>query len=338
MAGSEELERQIPRCSNDFAENKKMLEHLVEKVKGLERTVKVLEGENRDLMKKLDVETKGKNIDESSDDSGKSKDIGEPEIYDISTPKLEVADVTIYVISPDADEGNKRKNQLNYKHTIFEAYNHTLDEPMIIDMKGRAQEHTGTKPRQRATFFSHYKLWQKIADDGPNGGSIICEDDAILARNIGHKTLSNDCITLLGGCIRSPGAWARQKSEFVDNMEFINIVKNFEPGINIIGYKKFRWTNCLAYYLPVDIAKRLVAAVENTQYKVKAVDIWLGESGFVKNLYYPNPFINMDNAETQVNSPKGHQKADFYICEFKRKWATKQGINLSSRGSRTLLE
>ena len=45
----------------------------------------------------------------------------------------------------------------------------------------------------------------------------------------------------------------------------------------------------------------------------------------------------MDNATTQVNSPKGHQKADFYICEYMRKAAMKQGINLSSRGSRTLL-
>ena len=44
----------------------------------------------------------------------------------------------------------------------------------------------------------------------------------------------------------------------------------------------------------------------------------------------------MDNAKTQVNSPKGHQKADFYICEFMRNEAKKQGIKLPTRGSRTL--
>jgi len=264
-------------------------------------------------------------------DIGESKSKSEPELYDIATPN-----VTIYVISLDSSEGNKRKAQLNYEHTIFEAYHHTSPEPDIIQVQGRAQEHTGTAPRQRACFFSHFKLWQKIADDNLN--TIICEDDALLVRDIDLSTFSDECITLLGGCIRTPGAWGREKSEFVENLEFLNIVKNFKPGLNIIDYDEYKWTNCLAYYLPANIARKLVSKVEAAHHKVRPVDIWLGQTGFVQQLFFPNIFIDMDDSVTQVNSPKGHQKADFYICEFMRKEAMKQGIRLSMRGSSSLLE
>ena len=139
--------------------------------------------------------------------------------------------------------------------------------------------------------------------------------------------------------------WA-QASKFVDiNKEsnILTIVTNLEQGYNDIDYKNFRWTNCLAYYLPVEVAKILVKKVEATRtssgkFRVKPVDIWLGESGWVKQLIYPNPFMDMDDSKTQANSPKGHQKADHYICEYMRKsLSMKQGINLSARGDSTLL-
>jgi GR25 family glycosyltransferase involved in LPS biosynthesis len=269
------------------------------------------------------------------DKSKKGKSKNEPELYDIATPKLEFANATIYVISLDSSEGNKRKAQLNYEHAIFEAYPHTSPEPDIIQVLGRAQEHTGTAPRQRACFFSHFKLWQKIAEGNLN--TIICEDDALLVRDIDLTTFSDDCITLLGGCIRTPGAWCREKSEFVENLKFLNIVKNFKPGLNIIDYDEYKWTNCLAYYLPANIARKLVSKVMADHHKVRPVDIWLGQTGFVQQLFFPNIFIDMDDSVTQVNSPKGHQKADFYICEFMRKEAMKQDIRLSMRGSSSLL-
>ena len=276
----------------------------------------------------------------SSSGKGKSKGNDEPELFDIATPKLKFANVTIYVITLlDTDESMKRLGQNNYEHTIFEAYNHTSTEPHAnLTMMGRGQEHTTTAPRQRACFFSHFKLWQKIAEGNLN--TIVCEDDALLVRDIDIDlpTFSDDCITLLGGCIRTPGAWCREKSEFVENLKFLNIVKNFKPGLNIIDYDEYKWTNCLAYYLPANIARKLVSKVEAAHHKVRPVDIWLGQTGFVQQLFFPNIFIDMDDSVTQVNSPKGHQKADFYICEFMRKRAMKQGINLSSRGSRTLLE
>ena len=48
-------------------------------------------------------------------------------------------------------------------------------------------------------------------------------------------------------------------------------------------------------------------------------------------------FMDMDDSVTQVNSPKGHQKADFYICEYMRRAAAEQSIRLSKRGSSSLL-
>ena len=302
------------------------------KGKGLVLTAEFLEG----YLKMRQEGDKSEGKDDKSLSLDKSKSKSEPELFDIATPKLEIANVTIYVITLlDTYESMKRLGQINYLHEKFKAFSHTSSEPDIIQVLGRAQEHTGTAPRQRACFFSHFKLWQKIAVGNLN--TIICEDDALLVRDIDLPTFSDDCITLLGGCIRTPGAWCREKSEFVENLKFLNIVKNFKPGLNIIDYDKFRWTNCLAYYLPVNIARKLVNKVEADKHKVRPVDIWLGQTGFVQQLFFPNIFIDMDDSVTQVNSPKGHQKADFYICEFMRKEAMKQDIRLSMRGSSSLL-
>mgnify|MGYP002804736748 CR=1 FL=1 len=70
----------------------------------------------------------------------------------------------------------------------------------------------------------------------------------------------------------------------------------------------------------------------------RPVDIWLGKNIWMKYIHYPNIFIDMDDSVTQVNSPKGHQKADFYICEYMRRAAAEQSIRLSKRGSSSLLD
>ena len=127
--------------------------------------------------------------------------------------------MNIYVITLlNTEESTKRLKQINYEHKVFEAYHDTSDEPHAnIVMKGRAQEHTGTAPRQRATFYSHVKVWQKIASE--HRGAVVCEDDAVLleGRSFNTSSLQQDAITILGGCIRTPGAWARERPEFVDN-------------------------------------------------------------------------------------------------------------------------
>ena len=295
------------------------------------------EDDKGDEFDEFDSKAKGKSSDDTdSDKDKKGKD-------DISTPTSSTIEETKhFVISLESPEGAKRKAQLNFMHSIFMAYPHTSSEPKDfgIYMLGRAKEHTELAPRQRATFFSHYKLWETISKN--QADAVICEDDAILveSRSIDISTLPRDGITLLGGCIRTPGAWSREKAEFVNNLKFLDIVKNFKPGINIIDYDKFRWTNCLAYFLPWNMARHLVEDVRRILDEGKGfrpVDIWLGKNIWMKYIHYPNIFIDMDDSVTQVNSPKGHQKADFYICEYMRRAAAEQSIRLSKRGSSSLL-
>ena len=273
--------------------------------------------------------------------SGKGE---KPEHYDISTPKEDMPPIIVISLI-NTPEGISRRSKLNVKHELFTAYHWEEDmEPHErLEMLGRAQESTGTAPRQRAIFYSHYSCWKQVAEGNIN--TIIAEDDALLMRALPEQWPS-DSIVLLGGAIRTPGAWVREEKEFVDigkESNILTIVTNLKQGYNDIDYKNFRWTNCLAYYLPVEVAKSLVKKVEATRsssgkFRVKPVDIWLGESDWVKQLIYPNPFMDMDDSKTQANSPKGHQKADHYICEYMRKsLSMKQGINLSARGSNTLL-
>ena len=287
------------------------------------------------IMKDSEDDDPDKEDDEPEHEDDEDDSDKKPEIYDISTPKEDVPPIIVISLI-NTPEGIHRRSQLNMKYVLCTAFHWEDSQPHnLIEIAGRAQESTGTAPRQRATFYSHYMLWKQVAEGSIN--TIIAEDDAILVRDIDLTILSDDCITLLGGCIRTPGTWNREMAEFVEAMKFLDIVKNFKPGLNNIDYDNFRWTNCLAYYLPVNIARKLVDKVVADKHKVRPVDIWLGQTGFVQQLFFPNMFIDMDEAVTQVNSPKGHQKADFYICEFMRKWAMKQGINLSARGSNTLL-
>ena len=277
-----------------------------------------------------------------SKDTGSSND-KKPEIYSIATPE-ECMPPIIVISLLNTSEGKSRRSKLNMKHELFTAFHWEDSEPHErLEMLGRAQESTGTAPRQRAIFYSHYSCWKQVAEGNIN--TIIAEDDALLMRALPEQWPS-DSIVLLGGAIRTPGAWVREEKEFVDigkESNILTIVTNLKQGYNDIDYKNFRWTNCLAYYLPVEVAKSLVKKVEATRsssgkFRVKPVDIWLGESDWVKQLIYPNPFMDMDDSKTQANSPKGHQKADHYICEYMRKsLSMKQGINLSARGSNTLL-
>ena len=306
--------------------------------------------EQQGFVKGYEAALKGKDKDIVSDKSkvGKGKDTGssndkKPEIYSIATPE-ECMPPIIVISLLNTSEGKSRRSKLNMKHELFTAFHWEDSEPHTsIEVTGRAQESTGTAPRQRAIFYSHYSCWKQVAEGNIN--TIIAEDDALLMRALPEQWPS-DSIVLLGGAIRTPGAWVHEEKEFVDigkESNILTIVTNLKQGYNDIDYKNFRWTNCLAYYLPVEVAKSLVKKVEATRtssgkFRVKPVDIWLGESGWVKQLIYPNPFMDMDDSKTQANSPKGHQKADHYICEYMRKsLSMKQGINLSARGVSTLL-
>ena len=156
-------------------------------------------------------------LDSSGDEKGKSKDDTDSDKDkkgkdDISTPTPSTIEETKhFVISLDSPEGAKRKAQLNFMHSIFIACPHTSSEPKDfgIHMLGRAKEHTELAPRQRATFFSHYKLWVTISKN--QADAVNCEGDAILveSRSIDISTLTQVGITLLGRPTLTPVAWNR---------------------------------------------------------------------------------------------------------------------------------
>lgn len=226
-------------------------------------------------------------------------------------------------------EGARRRAQLNFEHAILWAHS---EAPAWLQVHGRYKE--PTLGAVRATFYSHYEAWRRLAEEG--SPAVVCEDDAYLVRG-GYDVsdFPQDSITLLGGAVRTPGAWAREKAEFIDSGEFMALVASMKVGLNPI-HQGFRWTNCLAYYVPAAVAPELVrlAQVEATKPRggLRAVDIWLGKSGMARYLLFPNAFIDMDNARTQVSSPVEHRKADFYICANMRRASERMGIILPPRG------
>jgi hypothetical protein len=142
--------------------------------------------------------------------------------------------ITAPALHPEANTksgiqgGDKRRSQSNFKHEIFPAYSDKDPEPRdIVIMQGRAEEHTGTLPKQWAVFYSRYRCWQKLVVDRIE--ATTCEDDALAkdSATINTSDFPKDGITLLGGAVRTPGAWSREMPEFVKHLKFLEVVKSF---------------------------------------------------------------------------------------------------------------
>ena len=109
------------------------------------------------------------------------------------------------VISLASPEGMFRRSILNFEHDIAEA----VDAPSSFTLLGR---YSKNKDGILSGCYSHYCAWQELIRRGLSG--VILEDDAQRVRHhIEHNLNSfpSDGFTILGGSIRTGGAWAREK-------------------------------------------------------------------------------------------------------------------------------
>ena len=183
-----------------------------------------------------------------------------------SPPMSTLPSMPHLVVSLASDEGLRRRQCLNFEHEIVEAQ----PAPMWLTLLGRYKKHVDAI---RSGCFSHYLAWQELVRLGQSG--VVLEDDAQRVRpDISYSSamFPMDGFTLLGGAIRTPGAWARESSEFVENGRIMDVVTSLRPGVNRV--QGFRWTNSIAYFLPLDVAKQLIALVDANP-KMRIIDIWL---------------------------------------------------------------
>jgi hypothetical protein len=227
------------------------------------------------------------------------------------------------VVSLASNEGFGRRQRLNFLHEIVEAQ----PAPMWLTLQGRYKKHLDAI---RSGCYSHYLAWQELVRLGKSG--VVLEDDAQRVRSdISYTSdmFPMDGFTLLGGAIRTPGAWARESSEFVENCKVMDILTSLRPGVNPV--QGFRWTNSIAYFLPLNVAKQLIALVDANP-KMRIIDIWLSLQKVPQYLMYPNVFIDSDSAVSQLGSEVSHSKIDLYICAYMREAMQQKGFNFPLRG------
>jgi GR25 family glycosyltransferase involved in LPS biosynthesis len=210
---------------------------------------------------------------------------------------------------------------LGYEYTLVEGLS-GASAPSAFSAKFAGRHKGSTRDASIGALYSHYRVWQQIVVSGSPG--IVLEDDAVLVRDF-DETLLGPCegIVLLGGVLRTSGAWAREKEEFLDSSEYLRIHRALKPGINPMPTKKF--TMAIAYYVPHAVAKTLIARADNSSH-LKVIDAFLSMSGLVGGVFYPNPFRESPDSKSQCGSPAGDLHADLYLSTKMRKHALKHNL------------
>ncbi len=148
-------------------------------------------------------------------------------------------------------------------------------------------------------------MWLRIAESGQGG--IVMEDDSMLVpgRSYNVCDFPQDAITRLGGGLRTALAWSFEDPDFITNFKYYEILCSLEYGINLVPISKARFTNSIAYYVPVLCAQRLIDMVKNK--KVHGPDIMLNALGD-SWIWYPPPFVQAPGTVSQCGSPSKDQK------------------------------
>ena len=190
----------------------------------------------------------------------------------------------ILVLSMDTEKGQMRRSLLNYEYEWIKSIDASEELKKrfsfrynITDNKRKAIENC---------FASHLNILKHIVNNKLNE-VVVCEDDCFKINDIDYSTIKD--ITLLGGVIRHPTSWDKDK-EFQKNNDI-----TFEEGVNKIDYKKYRWSGAFAIYYPSweqsnDLLNTILSKTSYRHY-----DLFLSKNKLINYLYYPTPYIHCDN-------------------------------------------
>ena len=200
----------------------------------------------------------------------------------------------IFVISMDNEIGAKRRSILNYKYEWWKAN----DEPLPL-IKNRMFHFWNASEKNRkgrtGCLDSYYRLFKKIYDEKLDD-IIIAEDDCFmkpLEFTTFFLNIPNEICYLNGDMRHAPPSWKAQH-------EFSRKV-----GINEIDYKTSRVISTWGIYIPrYQLVKPILYYIENTNYKLRAIDIILCKNQLIKYYYYPSVMLNNDSGTTNIQTTR----------------------------------
>ena len=224
---------------------------------------------------------------------------------------------TLIISVPGSAEGMRRaalRGPLAANEQYITGY---TEVPKYVVDKFAGRHKGETLKSSLGCLYSHMMAWEKIASD--NIASIILEDDAIMCRAVNYEVvLKSQSLVLLGGVVRTPGAWAREQSEYVETEAYLHRVQNFQVGLKSLDTNKF--TGSIAYWMPVGVAKALVAHVQKVAH-YRVADIFLRSSVDDILLHFPNAYKELPGCKSQCNSPPKDLGGDLFMSRHFQKHA-----------------
>ena len=219
----------------------------------------------------------------------------------------------LLVISMMNENGKKRRSYLNYDYKLIEgSIGNNLNDKWVKEVSKKIKLKYNAKQSTidgfTGNFASHLKALDYIIKNKLND-VIILEDDSIqtnpITKKVKKELKSLNEVALLSGQINHPSSWNKDigwKKEGKNKQ----IINNFKEGINDIDYKKFRWTQINAMYVPTwKVAKKLLEEIRSKE-KYIGFDYFLSKHRLVNKLIYPAIFKHHDHtSKSQVASNPG---------------------------------
>ena len=208
----------------------------------------------------------------------------------------------IIVLSMETPVGEKRRKLLNYDYEWFKSITPEADfEDKFIFRYNTSEK---LKKGTMSCFASHMAIMKYIVDNKIDD-VVVCEDDSFKIGDFDNKSIKDIC--LLGGTIRHPTSWGKDK-DFQKNNDIV-----FHDGVNKIDYDRYRWTHTFAIYYPNwEKTSGLLNNILQSKKKYRPIDIFLSKNKLINYLYYPTPFIHNDTEVGEGVSQIGNSQGIIY--------------------------
>jgi hypothetical protein len=164
---------------------------------------------------------------------------------------------------------------------------------------------------------------RKIVQEGLEN-VVVLEDDAKLVSPLPPlHMLPTDAVVHLGGALRTPGCWSRQRQEFPPEKE-AELWDSLQDGLNPL--EGFSIVGAEAYYVPnAKVAERILDIAEAPGVRMLHWDLFLRAHKMVPLLWFPNCFSASDTKHSQT---EGRKQLRHLYADGQRKIATREAAML----------
>ena len=110
-----------------------------------------------------------------------------------------------------------------------------------------------------------------------------------------QEMVSQEAVMLLGGAIRTKGAWDAEREDYIESLNYQENAKSWKLGVNMLNGHKI--TGTLAYYMPAIQARVMTAYISiclDSAKELQVADVFLNSSPCVVKFRFPNVYAEVN--------------------------------------------